>query len=562
MSVRALWIQVGLLFAVLYLALLWARPMITPDEARYGAMGADMLASGDWMKLRMAGFTYYEKPPLGTWLVAGSIACFGHNAFAIRLPCALAALTSALAAGMVTRRATGRRELGPLAAMVQLTTLLPFLLGTVLLLDPIFTAFTSLTLAWFLAACQTGGRARAKWLLASGAAAGLGFMTKGLLAFAIPGVAAAAFLCWERRWKDLCAMPWLPLLGAVLAGGPLALLLHRSEPGFWNYFVVVEHLRRFATPDINQHPEPWWVLTVVLVGGSLFWLAHWPRVTKALRTGEGWRSGIRFCLAWIVPPLALLSLSKGKLPTYVLPLFPPVAVLVTMGLVRWREGVTQSRDAGTTIALLVVRVLALGAFMLALLGTQTLGLPRLWLGPEAPRWVLLGIALLAWSMLEASSHRATEARSWLMRTAWIPVPGLLCMLLLLPDALLSPQKLPWELLQRHAAALRAAPHLVVSNANGHAIAWTTGRSDFLVAGDPSEFDNELHIASEQARLVSTEALPSRVAEWLPQGPVALVISTDQADALAKRFGDQVRAIESDRDLTVLVLGRAERSTAR
>ena len=121
MSVRALWIQVGLLFAVLYLALLWARPMITPDEARYGAMGADMLASGDWMKLRMAGFTYYEKPPLGTWLVAGSIACFGHNAFAIRLPCALAALTSALAAGMVARRATGRRELGPLAAMVQLT---------------------------------------------------------------------------------------------------------------------------------------------------------------------------------------------------------------------------------------------------------------------------------------------------------------------------------------------------------------------------------------------------------------------------------------------------------
>ncbi|NBQ16202.1 MAG: phospholipid carrier-dependent glycosyltransferase, partial [Proteobacteria bacterium] len=408
MSVRALWIQVGLLFAVLYLALLWARPMITPDEARYGAMGADMLTSGDWLKLRMAGFTYYEKPPLGTWLIASSIACFGHNAFAIRLPCALAALTSALAAGMVARRATGRRELGPLTAMVQLTTLLPFLLGTVLVLDPIFTAFTSLTLAWFLAACQSHGRTRAMWLLASGAAAGLGFMTKGLLAFAIPGVAAAAFLCWERRWKDLCTMPWLPLLGAVLAGGPLALLLHRSEPGFWNYFIVVEHLRRFAAPDINQHPEPWWLLTVVLVGGSLFWLVHWPRVAMALRANHGWRTGIRFCLTWIVLPLALLSLSKGKLATYVLPLFPPVAALVAMGLVRWREGVAQSRDAGTTIAVLAVRVLALGAFLLALFGNPVMGLPRLWLGPEAPRWVLLGIALLTWSMLEVSSHRAAE----------------------------------------------------------------------------------------------------------------------------------------------------------
>lgn len=350
-------------------------------------------------------------------------------------------------------------------------------------------------------------------------------------------------------------MPWLPMLGAALVGGPLALLLHRSEPGFWNYFIVVEHLRRFAAPDINQHPEPWWLLALVLVGGSLFWLAHWPRVANTLRASDGWRSGIRFCLAWIVPPLALLSLSKGKLPTYVLPLFPPIAALVTMGLVRWREGVQQSRDAGTTIALLVVRVLALGAFLLALFGNQMLGLPRLWLGPEAPRWVLLGIALLTWSMLEASSHRATDARSWLMRTAWTPVPGLLCILLMLPDALLSPQKLPWDLLQRHVADLRSAPHLVVSNANGHAIAWTTGRSDFLVAGDPSEFDNELDIAAEQARLLPDAALPEHVNGWLAQGPVALVIGTDQANVFAKRFPEQVRVIESDRDLTVLVLAR-------
>jgi 4-amino-4-deoxy-L-arabinose transferase len=306
---------------------------------------------------------------------------------------------------------------------------------------------------------------------------------------------------------------------------------------------------------MNQHAEPWWLLTLVLVGGSLFWLAHWPRVANILRRSDDWRTGIRFCLAWIVPPLVLMSLSKGKLPTYVLPLFPPVAVLVAMGLVRWRDGVSQSRDAGTTIALLVVRVLALTAFLLALLGNATLGLPRLWLGPEAPRWVLLGIALLTWSMLEVSSHRANESGRWLMRTAWTPVPGLLCMLLLLPDALPSPQKLPWALLQRHEAALRTAPHAVVSNANGHAVAWITGRTDFLVAGDPSEFDNELDIASERARLLPNDALEGRIAEWLPEGAVALVISTDQANALAKRFTDHVRAIESDRDLTVLVLAR-------
>ncbi|MFM7809896.1 MAG: ArnT family glycosyltransferase, partial [Planctomycetota bacterium] len=113
MNTRGLWLQVGAIFVALYLALLWARPMITPDEARYGAMGADMLASGEWLKLRMCGFVYYEKPPLGTWLIAASIGAFGHNAFAVRLPCALASAVSALAAGWVARRISGRREAAP-----------------------------------------------------------------------------------------------------------------------------------------------------------------------------------------------------------------------------------------------------------------------------------------------------------------------------------------------------------------------------------------------------------------------------------------------------------------
>ncbi|MFM7808206.1 MAG: phospholipid carrier-dependent glycosyltransferase, partial [Planctomycetota bacterium] len=264
MSERRLWIQVGALFAVLYIALLGVRPMVTPDEPRYGAMAADMLASGEWLKLRMAGFTYYEKPPLGVWLIAASEAAFGHHAFAVRLPGALASLVSALAAGMVARRLSDRAEAAPLAALVQLTTIFPMVLGTFAVLDPIFTAFTSLTLAWFLLGAQASGRRRTGWLLASGVAAGLAFLAKGLLGFAIPAVAAGAWLAWERRWRELFTLPWLPMLGAAMVAGPLAWLLHRSEPGFWNYFVVVEHLRRFAEPDGNQHAEPWWLLPLVL----------------------------------------------------------------------------------------------------------------------------------------------------------------------------------------------------------------------------------------------------------------------------------------------------------
>lgn len=559
MTARRLWIQVGLLFAVLYVALLGVRPMITPDEPRYGAMAADMLASGQWLKLRMAGFTYYEKPPLGVWLIAASEAVFGHNAFAVRLPGALGSLVSALAAGAVARRLAGRAEAAPLAALVQLTTVLPMVIGTFAVLDPIFTAFTSLTLAWFLAGAQASGRVRAGWLLASGAAAGLAFLTKGLLAFAIPAIAAGAWLAWERRWRDLFTLPWLPMAGAAIAAGPLALLLHRSEPGFWSYFVVVEHFRRFAKPDENQHAEPWWLLTATLVGGGLFWMVVWPRAAGALRgqarSSTATRSAWRLCLAWVTGPLVLLSLSAGKLPTYVLPLFPPISAMVACGLLRWREGVVRSRDAGTTVVIALTALMAAGAFVLALAGGAAFGLPTLWSWGESLKWSMLGLALLAWALLELRSHRTADASTWLARCAWIPVPALLCVHALLPDAVLSAPKAPWALLARHDQALRTAPTVVLVNSITHAVNWSTGRTDMVVLGDPSEFDNELGLEHERARLVPHAGLDAALAGWLARGKVAMVIDRGSAERLAAAHAAWTRSHESAGDLGVLVLER-------
>jgi 4-amino-4-deoxy-L-arabinose transferase len=556
MSARRLWIQVGLMFAALYLALLWARPMITPDEARYGAMGADMLASGEWLKLRMAGFAYYEKPPLGTWLIAASIGAFGHNAFAVRLPCALASLASAVAAGMVARRISGRREAAPLAAMVQLTSIFPMVLGTVAVLDPIFTALTSLTLAWFIEGAMARGPARWRWLLAAGAAAGLAFMTKGLLAFAIPALAAGGWVMWDRRWRDLPSLALLPMLGAAIAAGPLAWLLHRSEPDFWRYFIEVEHFRRFASPDQNQHGEPWWLLSLVLVGGGLFWSVVWPRAWGALRGDDGIRSGARFCVAWVALPLALLSLSKGKLPTYVLPLFPPISALVAVGLLRWREGRVDSRDGGTSVVLAIVRLLSLACLIVALVGAQPLGIPRLWMGAEWARWLLLSVVFMTWSLLESRAHRTRDAFGWLARIAWVPVPALACVHLLFPTALVSATKAPMAVLQRHDAALRQASRVIVNNTTGHPVNWSTGRTDLILVGDPNEFDNELGIEAEKSRFISHAELQSRVREWLGAGSVVIVADAGLVSAIAKAMPERVRTRDVDRELGILVLSPA------
>jgi 4-amino-4-deoxy-L-arabinose transferase len=556
MNTRGSWLQAGAVFVALYLALLWARPMITPDEARYGAMGADMLASGEWLKLRMCGFAYYEKPPLGTWLMAASIGAFGHNAFAVRLPCALASAASALAAGMVARRVSGRREAAPLAALVQLTTVFPMVIGTVAVLDPIFTAFTSLTLAFFLEGAMRPDAPRRRWLVAAGAAAGLAFMTKGLLAFAIPALAAGGWIAWEGRWRRLPSLTALPIAGAVVVAGPLAWLLHRSEPTFWRYFIEVEHFRRFAAPDGNQHGEPWWLLGLVLIAGGLFWTVLWPRTIGALRGESQLRSGIRFCVSWVALPLALLSASSGKLPTYVLPLFPPISVLVAVGLLRWREQRAASRDAGTMVALTIVRLLAIACLTLAVVGGDRFGIPRLWIGAEWSRWLLLAVVFLAWSLLESRAHRAHDASAWLARMAWVPVPGLLCVHLLFPTALVSATKTPWAALRRHDAALREATRVIVTNATGHPINWTTGRTDLILVGDPNEFDNELGLEAERARFISHAELQPRVREWLGSGSVAIAADARSVEAIAEAMPERVRAREIDRELGILVLSPA------
>ena len=87
---RALPALLGL-FAAAYLLPLGAAPLFTPDEFRYAEIPREMIAGGDWVVPRLNGLRYFEKPPMGYWLVGGSLSAFGLNPFAARLPSALSA---------------------------------------------------------------------------------------------------------------------------------------------------------------------------------------------------------------------------------------------------------------------------------------------------------------------------------------------------------------------------------------------------------------------------------------------------------------------------------------
>ena len=136
-------------------------------------------------------------------------------------------------------------------------------MGTTAVLDGILCLFTTATLLCVHQAVvsEKWDFERQVWLVLAGVTAGLGFMTKGFVAWAVPGSATVAWLIWTRRWKAFLWLPWIPLVALAATVLPWALAIHRADADFWNYFIVVEHFQRFRDHADTQHAEPFWFYT-------------------------------------------------------------------------------------------------------------------------------------------------------------------------------------------------------------------------------------------------------------------------------------------------------------
>ena len=508
-----------------------------PDEARYGAIAQEMIERDDWVALRLGGFHWLEKPPLAVWGIAESVRVFGDNGFAIRLPSAIAGLLAALAAGFVAARATGRANLVALVVAVQATTIGPLLFGTAAITDGALTGMLALTMATWYGACTSTGRSRLGWLVATGIAAGMAFLCKGFLALAVPALAGGMHLLWQRRVRDLLTMPWVPIAVATLVVLPWAVAIHRREPRFWEFFIEIVHLRRAMRPDGIQHPEPWWLYLAILPPLGLFWTLLWPKAATALRDRCPWQEGVRFSIAWIVGPLVLLSASGGKLPTYTLPLFPPISVLVTIGLIRAHETGRVTLGSPERLARALLPVAAAAAVVLACTGTAWTPIPALWNTDAAVRWLVVAGALLVWAVIDRWSWLAADAERWLLRTATAPALALACIPFLFPDAIVRGVRNPWTLLHEAHTPLSTASCVISTSPLAHAVIWETRRRDLLVTGWPGEFDGGMQPQEDLARLVPTERLAETIRTRLAAAPgttVALVCPTDDAAFEATR----------------------------
>ncbi len=517
-----------LLFVVVYIIPLGARPMVIPDESRYSEIPREMLASGDWIVPRLNGLRYFEKPVLGYWLTAISFKFFGENAFAGRLPSALAAGLSALLIYLMVRRGGGERNMALFAAAILLTSIEFFGLGIYNVLDGPVSFFLTATLAFFFFAYTSQSRsAQAGWLLAAGAACGLAFLTKGFLAFAVAGVSIAPFLIWERRWKSLFTLPWFPALAALLVCAPWCIAVHLRETDYWHYFFWVEHIRRF-TSDTPQHPKPFWYFIPVMLVAVLPWTFVLPSAFSGLRRLRPLSTLLRYALTAFLGPFLFFSASSGKLATYILPCIPPLAILIAAGLHKYMaEDRRRSFNTGAFISALVA-LLAIVPLILHQ-SSDLFGPVKLFAPQESWKWLLLCLGLGIWGIAAILAALSRSSGEKIMLYALAPVMLMFSAHFVMPETF-EARKAPAAFLRQNADRVPSNAVIVTDNNLAHLVCWVFKRNDVYLLDSRGEFTYGLSYDDSKHRLIDVNGFNDLIRKHAPlYEPVVLIAEQRDLD---------------------------------
>jgi 4-amino-4-deoxy-L-arabinose transferase len=505
-------------FLLVFILPLGVRPIIIPDETRYAEIPREMIVSGDWIVPHLNGLRYFEKPVAGYWLSASAMMVFGENAFASRLPSALSAGISALMLFFLARRFAGGHWVGVLAAFVFLTSFLVFGVGTFNVLDSALSMFLTGAMVTFFFAHMEDRPARRFGLLAtSGIFCGLAFLTKGFLAFVVPVVALVPFMIWEGRWKALFRVCWVPLMAALLVSLPWAVAIHLREPDFWNFFFWHEHVQRFMAENA-QHTESFWYFFLLLPCAALPWTFLFPAAASGMRGADFKNPVIRYALCWFLFPILFFSFSNGKLLTYILPCFPPIALLTAMGLSKdLKRPRTGAFKIGSRVLALVVGMLAV-----ALLVVQATGFHGLKPYVHNWKWALAAAGLSAWAGLLLISAREPGRKKRIILYGAGPALLMFITPFSIPDHTIE-HKAPGQFLLAHAREIRPDTILVSSDDPVRAVCWFYKRDDVYLLEQAGELSYGLEYADSRHRRLEPDQFWELVRKNRGTGRVVLVL---------------------------------------
>ncbi|MBV7545822.1 lipid IV(A) 4-amino-4-deoxy-L-arabinosyltransferase [Pseudomonas sp. PDM26] len=527
------WMLLALLlaFIVFYLLPLMSHGLWIPDETRYAQISQEMLQGGNWVSPHFMGLRYFEKPIAGYWMIAIGQAVFGDNLFGVRIASALSTGLSVWLTYLIARRFWGDPRKSCACALLYMSFGLIAGQAGYANLDPQFTLWVNLSLVslWF-AIDSRSSRARLGFWAVLGIACGMGFMTKGFLAWLLPAVIALPYMLWQRRMGELLRYGPLAVVVAAAVCLPWALVIHHQEPDFWNFFFWNEHVRRFAA-DNAQHARPWWFYLPMLVVSALPWTVLLP--TTFIQAWNNKRQPVGgFLLLWLLLPLAIFSMSSGKLPTYIMPCLLPLALLMGHALTGLLEQARERTIRVNGWFNVVIATVALIALLYLQLSKE------IFENTEMFSLSLAFIVLLGWIIVNALQ---------ILRplTLWaMPALGIWLLVALLPAAMpgqIVDSKMPDRFIAEHLDSLNQTTSLLSNDLGAaSALSWLTRRPEVALYNVVGEMKYGLQDPASASRKVTLQEVGHWMTEARKKGSVGVVMRVNRVDEV-----QEVEALPTD-----------------
>ena len=317
------------IYGLIWFATLNYRHLIPSDEGRYAEIAREMLVTGDWVTPRYNGYKYFEKPPLQAWATAATFQVFGIGDWQARLWTALTGFLTILAIGFTGSRLYNARA-GWLAAVVLASSPMWIISGHFNSLDMGLSAFLVAALCSLLLAQHSQSKTGCRnWMWVCWIFMALATLSKGLIGAAIPAMVFIAYSisAWDWKiWTRLRLFSGTMIFLAITA--PWFVLVALRNPEFLEFFFIHEHLQRF-TQDAHSRTGPIYYFVPLLFIGLLPWVLQIPgSILQAWNERRREFSSGWLLVCWSVMIFAFFSVSHSKLPGYIIPIFPALALLI------------------------------------------------------------------------------------------------------------------------------------------------------------------------------------------------------------------------------------------
>jgi 4-amino-4-deoxy-L-arabinose transferase-like glycosyltransferase len=318
-----------IIYGLLWFGTLNYRHLIPSDEGRYAEIAREMLVTGDWITPRYNGYKYFEKPPLQAWATAAAFQAFGIGDWQARLWTALTGFLTILLVGFTGARIFNARA-GWLAAVVLASSPMWIISGHFNSLDMGLSSFLVAALCSLLLAQTSHNKNNCRnWMWACWIFMALATLSKGVIGVAIPAMVFIAYSIstWDWKiWARLRLFSGTILFLAITA--PWFVLVAQRNPEFLEFFFIHEHLQRF-TQDDHSRTGPIYYFVPLLLIGLLPWILQVPGAfAQAWSERRREFSADWLLVCWFAVIFAFFSVSHSKLPGYIIPVFPALALII------------------------------------------------------------------------------------------------------------------------------------------------------------------------------------------------------------------------------------------